>query len=179
MDRISNLEKIDRSRLERPYPQIANTLRNSIVRGYFSIGEKLPSEAELTEHFGVARMTVRRAIKELSKERLVRSVHGRGVFVERLQRIDGVGSEIQAGLALFSGRSHTEIARLIAHENGWRLAGENIIEPAGEVVATNIEELARRALALGWFDADGATINWPRFARGASLNAEAIRKTLV
>lgn len=179
MDRISNLDAIDRARHVPPYEQITHTLRNSIVRGYFPIGDRLPSEAELIQHFGVARMTVRRALRQLADEGFVRSEHGRGVFVERASRPDRVGSQIQAGLSLFPGRSHTEIARLIAHQNGWRLAGDSVVEPAGELVATNIEELARRALALGWFETDGTTINWPRFARGASLNAEAIRTTLV
>jgi DNA-binding GntR family transcriptional regulator len=179
VDRVGSFKEIDRSHHNPPYRQIANMLREAIVRGYIPVGDKLPSEAALIQGFGVARMTVRRALKELSDEGLVHAVHGRGVFVQQVDQPDGVGSEIQAGLALFSGRSHTEISRLIAHDIGSRIAGESIIEPAGQGVATNVEELARKALALGWFDADGTTINWSRFARDASLNAQAIRNTLV
>lgn len=41
-------------------------------------GDPLPAERVLAERWGVARMTVRQAIAALSREGLVRSVHGRG-----------------------------------------------------------------------------------------------------
>ena len=43
-----------------------------------SAGDPLPAERVLAERWGVARMTVRQAIAALSREGLVRSVHGRG-----------------------------------------------------------------------------------------------------
>jgi len=63
------------------FRQIADHLRDAIERGRLRPGEKLPSEAKLMGHYGVARMTVRNAIKELQAEGLVVSEHGRGVFV--------------------------------------------------------------------------------------------------
>ena len=56
-------------------------LREAIESNRLASGERLPSEAELIEHFGVARMTVRQAVQELRGEGLVVSEHGRGVFV--------------------------------------------------------------------------------------------------
>lgn len=41
-------------------------------------GALLPPERQLAERWGVARMTVRRAIAELAREGVVRTVHGRG-----------------------------------------------------------------------------------------------------
>ena len=41
------------------FRQIADQLREAIDRGRFREGEKLPSEADLVDHFGVSRMTVR------------------------------------------------------------------------------------------------------------------------
>ena len=56
-------------------------LREAISSNRLAPGERLPSETELIEHFGVARMTVRQAVQELRSDGLVISQHGRGVFV--------------------------------------------------------------------------------------------------
>ncbi|MGA4840633.1 GntR family transcriptional regulator [Streptomyces sp. G45] len=63
------------------FRQIADQLREAIDRGRFREGEKLPSEAELVDHYGVSRMTVRHSFSVLQGEGLVRAEHGRGVFV--------------------------------------------------------------------------------------------------
>ena len=66
------------------------------------------------------------------------------------------GAEIQVGATTFVGRSHTEIARLIACDHGWKLHGDQIIDQNEVVVTDTLEELARKALSLGWFDPTGA-----------------------
>ncbi len=63
------------------FRQIADRLREAIDKGRFKEGEQLPSEAQLVEHFGVSRMTVRNSIAVLQSEGLVLAEHGRGVFV--------------------------------------------------------------------------------------------------
>jgi len=65
-----------------PYVQIANDLRRAIAAGTYGPGDRLPSEAELTEHYRVARMTVRSAMNLLNQEGLAISMQGRGVFVQ-------------------------------------------------------------------------------------------------
>ncbi|MBS4727538.1 GntR family transcriptional regulator [Mycobacterium sp. SM1] len=75
------LGQIDRADDRPPYRQIASMLREAINSNQLAAGERLPSEAALIEHFGVARMTVRQAVQELRSEGLVVSEHGRGVFV--------------------------------------------------------------------------------------------------
>ena len=45
-------------------------------------GDQVPSEAQLMDHYGVARMTIfRNAIRLLLDEGLVTAEHGRGVYV--------------------------------------------------------------------------------------------------
>ena len=63
------------------YKQIADHLREAIARGRLREGEQLPSETRLMEHYGVARMTVRNALRILQDEGLTTAEHGRGVYV--------------------------------------------------------------------------------------------------
>lgn len=44
-------------------------------------GDRLPSEADLSQQFDVNRLTVRRALNELSQRGLIETVHGKGSFV--------------------------------------------------------------------------------------------------
>jgi GntR family transcriptional regulator len=67
---------------DRPvYKQIADHLRTAIARGRLREGDQLPSEAQLMDHYGVARMTIRNAMRLLQDEGLVTAEHGRGVYV--------------------------------------------------------------------------------------------------
>lgn len=60
---------------------IADTLRSDIAEGRYTAGDKLPTEANLAERFGVNRHTVRHGIGALVDEGLVRTRRGAGAFV--------------------------------------------------------------------------------------------------
>ena len=87
------LGQVNRQDDRPPYRQIAAMLRESIGSGLLAPGAKLPSEAALIEHFGVARMTVRQALQELRGEGLVNAEHGRGVFVRPLPPVRRLASD--------------------------------------------------------------------------------------
>lgn len=87
------LGHIDRADDKPPYRQISSMLREAIGSGQLCEGDRLPSEAALIEHFGVARMTVRQAVQELRTEGLVISEHGRGVFVRPAPPIRRLASD--------------------------------------------------------------------------------------
>jgi GntR family phosphonate transport system transcriptional regulator len=61
--------------------QIATQVQQAIGAGTYPPGGRLPTEAELSQHFRVNRHTVRRALEELSRSGLVRVEQGRGSFV--------------------------------------------------------------------------------------------------
>lgn len=70
---------------EPKYRQIAASLRERIVSGTLAEGERLPTEPQLQDMFGVSRNTVRDATALLVNEGLVESVPGRsgGMIVRK------------------------------------------------------------------------------------------------
>lgn len=60
------------------YLEVANRLRDQILAGELSAGDRLPTEAELCERFGVSRSTIREALRMLSSQRLVTTSRGVG-----------------------------------------------------------------------------------------------------
>lgn len=63
------------------WQQIRQTLGGEIESGRFVPGDKLPTEAALSQRFDVNRHTVRRALAEMQNDGLVHSRRGAGVFV--------------------------------------------------------------------------------------------------
>ncbi len=63
------------------WKRIELALREQINTGALQPGVRLPTEAQLSDRFGVNRHTVRRAVEELSRAGLVRVEQGRGSFV--------------------------------------------------------------------------------------------------
>jgi len=61
--------------------RVSEELRAEISAGRFVVGDKLPSQSELTERFDVSRTVVREAIASLQADGLVEAHQGAGVFV--------------------------------------------------------------------------------------------------
>ncbi len=71
----------DLTRPEGLYQQVAQRVRQDIEAGKYRPGDALPSEARLSQHYGVSRQTVRQALAVLGSEGLVEAEQGRGTFV--------------------------------------------------------------------------------------------------
>jgi GntR family transcriptional regulator len=65
------------------YIQVAQILREAINEGVFKQGDRLPSEKELVDEFGISRMTAKTALDELVKSYLAYRERGRGTFVAK------------------------------------------------------------------------------------------------
>jgi DNA-binding GntR family transcriptional regulator len=63
------------------YQQLAAILRAQIESGELRSGRPIPSERTLTQQYGVAVGTVKKAVEVLRTEGLVHTVIGRGIFV--------------------------------------------------------------------------------------------------
>ncbi len=63
---------------------IRDTLVRDISEGHYPPGQRLPTEAQLAERFGVNRHTVRRAIADMAEQNIVFARRGAGVFVRHV-----------------------------------------------------------------------------------------------
>lgn len=100
-----------------PYSQVKQYLKGELARGRWSPGELMPSETELVAQFGVSRMTINRALRELQSEGLVERVQGVGTFAAHLHPVSStltirdLHEEIEA-----RGHSHLVDVRFVREE---------------------------------------------------------------
>lgn len=97
------------------YLRIKNDLRRRLRRGEWRVGAAVPSEPSLTARYGVARMTVHRALRELAAEGLLTRTRGAGTFVaplpaeSSLLTVRSIHEEVAA-------RGHRHSCRVLALE---------------------------------------------------------------
>ncbi|MFA3915758.1 FadR/GntR family transcriptional regulator [Ruegeria hyattellae] len=96
--------KIDPSNPADLSAQIAGAIRDAIIGGDLIVDERLPSEAELADHFDVSRPTVREALKRLAAQSLIRTQRGAsgGAFVNRLSFENAYAQQITTSTLLLS-----------------------------------------------------------------------------
>lgn len=70
------------------YEEIAEDIRNGILSGKYGPKEQLPLEKEMCEHYGVSRITIKKAVDELVIQGLVIKRRGSGTFVKALDDDD-------------------------------------------------------------------------------------------
>ncbi|MDP1902279.1 MAG: histidine utilization repressor [Rubrivivax sp.] len=70
-----------------PYARVKQHLKAGLAAGRWVPGERMPSEAALVAEFGVSRMTVNRALRELRSEGLVLRTQGVGTFAAPLHKV--------------------------------------------------------------------------------------------
>src|SRR5687768_11989893 len=67
------------------YRRLADSIAAEIEAGKYNLGERLPTERELAEHYGVSRPTLREALIALEMLGMIEARHGLGIYVTRLQ----------------------------------------------------------------------------------------------
>jgi GntR family histidine utilization transcriptional repressor len=97
------------------YEQVKQYLHDGIAAGTWREGGRVPSEFMLMETLGASRMTVHRALREMSAEGLLRRIQGVGTFVQRrtprsaLLEIHDIAEDITS-------RGHTHRAAVLCLE---------------------------------------------------------------
>ena len=96
------------------FQRIKDYLLSEIAAGRWKEGEVVPSEQALVRQFGVSRMTVNRAVRELTAEQVLTRRQGSGTFVApkkyqaTLVEIKSIADEIRA-----RGHVHRSSLRLL------------------------------------------------------------------
>ncbi|MEZ5657256.1 MAG: phosphonate metabolism transcriptional regulator PhnF [Burkholderiaceae bacterium] len=155
-------EKLIEEQLSRPvWLQIADVLAGELSAGIPAAGERLPSEQQLAERFGVNRHTLRRATRHLADSGFVQIRAGAGVYARQL-------------VLDYALRRRTRLSQNLA-ENGESARRELIdapIESAGRfaralgvAAKTEVQVLCTRSLVRGKPIAlSRAAFPLPRFA---------------
>jgi len=133
--------------------RLASHLRTEITQGRIGAGEYLPTERQLAEGHGIARMTVRRALKNLENENLIKAEprHGyrvmagatdpdRGFPISYILEAEKEAGQWDAFHQLLLGSFQAA-----AGDRGWSLLGVN----AGKRSAAEILEQLRAARVCG------------------------------
>ena len=90
--------------------QAADRFREEVVSGRWPVGEKIPTEPELVEQFGIGRNTVREAIQSLVHTGLLSREQGRGTFVISNSELGGA---LERQLAGGTRRDYLELRRAL------------------------------------------------------------------
>ena len=113
--------------------QLFLVLRDQIHRGALVAGAALPTEHVRCEQYGVSRITVRRALQDLSAGGLVERAHGRGSFV--LAQTTG-NRPVPAALTLLDGLSKAQMETSVeVVDLGLRTPPPHVAAALGSVAA--------------------------------------------
>ena len=117
------------------YEQLLEAIREDIRKQVYKPGDRLPTETELEEIYGVSRITVRRAVKELCDQKILMKKQGKGTFVlnrgfqSHLEGIGGfhesIGGERQ---------TETKLLKLSEQAAGAEMAGYLKISETDRVI---------------------------------------------
>ena len=99
------------------FQQIKDHILAEIQQGAWKEGDAIPSEAVLAKQFAVSRMTVNRAVRELSSEQFLTRVQGSGTFVAQ-QKYQATLVEIKSIADETRARGHTHSSELHLLERG-------------------------------------------------------------
>jgi len=118
-----------------PYARVKQHLMGGLAAGVWPAGSLMPSESTLVADFGVSRMTVSRALRELQIEGLVQRTQGVGTFAAPLHRVSSqltlrdLHEEIEA-------RGHRHQA--VVHQQRAEAATRGLAEQLGVAAASEV-----------------------------------------
>jgi GntR family transcriptional regulator, transcriptional repressor for pyruvate dehydrogenase complex len=129
------------------YELVSRELENYILKGTLRVGDRLPTEMELAERFGVNRSTVREGIRRLESEGLVTRAADRRLVVT-LPRYSDLTPRTVRALALHR----------VTFLELWQVA--LVMEPlAARLAALNAEPSDLAAMAQNLADTEAAILN--------------------
>ncbi|HRW67320.1 MAG TPA: FadR/GntR family transcriptional regulator [Candidatus Competibacter sp.] len=155
--------------------QIAENIREAIVKGSLKVDERLPTEEELAARFEVSRPTIREALKRLAAQHLIRSRRGPtgGTFVNRPSQ-DEVRLNLTNAMTLLVGMGEFNLTDIAETRQGLetlccRLAAERRTD--AHLVALAVELDIQRDPKLSDVDFCASDVRFHRVLADATDNA--------
>jgi len=159
-------------RAEPHYLRLKRHIVDGIANGVWLARERIPSEVELTRSFGLSRMTVNRALRELAHEGVIVREQGRGSFVApskaeaTMVAVRSIRAEIEARGAVYEARcvhlgtrrANAELAHSFAVQCGSRLFVSRLVHLADGVPLQLEDRIVNPAIAPAYLDQDFAAI---------------------
>jgi GntR family transcriptional regulator len=124
------------------YYQVYVTLRAWVRDGTYGAGAQIPTENELCRHFGVSRITVRKAIDDLVREGWLVRQQGRGTFVDLSAARPPASASLDEAVSQVADlAAATEVARMRVRERvpdeetraALRLGPQDLVQEARHV----------------------------------------------
>lgn len=110
------------------YYMVMERLKQDMRKGVIQAGDKIPSENELSEKFGVSRHTIRKALSILENEGLLEASHGKGTFCTKRERAGGSSHNIAVVTTYISDYIFPRLIQGIDHvltEHGYSIILKN------------------------------------------------------
>jgi GntR family transcriptional regulator len=135
---------VDRKNQEKLYIQVMRILVDEIGKATWQIGDRIPSEDELSARYGVSKITIRQALTNLAADGYLMKIQGKGTFVAGNRPVVGLTMKTRFTEGLF-GRGVQEAREVV--ERG-------LAEPPEEVkrflnIEGQVYRIATRRLAEG------------------------------
>lgn len=130
------MDKLESNKKAPLYQQLYDAILNKVRSGEYQVGEKIPSEEQLMTIYGVSRVTVRNAIKQLVDENILIKRHGKGTFVSMPSYVESMtagGSFTESGLKM-NRKPTTKIISICLKKATGHVAEALGVEKATEVI---------------------------------------------
>ena len=140
------MSKLDSNSMSPLYQQLHDIILRKIQEEEYKVGDKIPSEEQIMDIYGVSRVTVRNAIKLLVEENVLVKKHGKGTFVAMpvyVETMSAGGSFTESGLQM----KKVPTTKIISIER--KPARKRISEYLGVSEGTEIIRLKRIRLLDG------------------------------
>lgn len=122
--------------------QIVQYFKENITAGIWTVGEKIPSENQLTETLGVSRASIRTAIQQLVGIGVLESRHGKGTFL-----MDDQVDEMAAGEGKITAQDCRDMQKVlefrrIVESEACYLAAEHATDELIEMLQECLDRMA-------------------------------------
>lgn len=151
MNKKTKIKTLRNESVQPLYTQIKEIIKQRILDGDYVVHERLPSESEMMKVFGVSRITIRQALRDLHTDGLVFSVQGKGTFVTRPKAVQDITSLQGFGEAM-SPQGYETSARVVCVQE-IRATGDvaealNLSRNSNVIELTRIRYLNREPVSL-------------------------------